>query len=149
MLIKINPVDAMKQINNFRWSHIFRRQGNISFSVCDVYHRYNSINGHVLQIFAFIEIFQARHRYLFELRYEMLLAYILNEGTWCCSRRDLNLCDNIPDSKVHGANLGPIWGRQDPGGPHVGRMNFVSGVLEDKYAFTVTDIFSFWRYFHS
>ena len=29
-----------------------------------------------------------------------------------------------PDSKVHGANMGPIWGRQDPGGPHVGNMNF-------------------------
>ena len=31
---------------------------------------------------------------------------------------------NIPDSKVHGANMGPIWGRQDPGGLHVGPMNF-------------------------
>ena len=31
----------------------------------------------------------------------------------------------IPDSKVHGANMGPIWGRQDPRGPHVGPMNFV------------------------
>ena len=30
-----------------------------------------------------------------------------------------------PDSKVHGANMGPIWGRQDPGGPHVGHINFV------------------------
>ena len=30
-----------------------------------------------------------------------------------------------PDSKVHGANMGPIWGRQDPGGPHVGPMNLV------------------------
>ena len=29
-----------------------------------------------------------------------------------------------PDSKVHGANMGPIWGRQDTGGPHVGPMNF-------------------------
>ena len=29
----------------------------------------------------------------------------------------------IPDSKVHGANLGPIWGRQEPGGPHVGSIN--------------------------
>ena len=28
-----------------------------------------------------------------------------------------------PDSKAHGANMGPIWGRQDPGGPHVGPMN--------------------------
>ena len=35
------------------------------------------------------------------------------------ARRDLT----IPDSKVHGANKGPIWGRQDPGGPHVGPMN--------------------------
>ena len=30
----------------------------------------------------------------------------------------------ISDSKVHGANMGPIWGWQDPGGPHVGPMNF-------------------------
>ena len=29
-----------------------------------------------------------------------------------------------PDSKVYGANMGPIWGQQDPGGPHVGPMNF-------------------------
>ena len=29
----------------------------------------------------------------------------------------------IPDSKVYGANMGPIWDRQDPGGPHVGPMN--------------------------
>ena len=30
----------------------------------------------------------------------------------------------IPDSKVHGANMGPIWGRQVRGGPHVGPSNF-------------------------
>ena len=29
----------------------------------------------------------------------------------------------VPDIKVHGAIMGPIWGRQDPGGPHVGPMN--------------------------
>ena len=29
-----------------------------------------------------------------------------------------------PDSKVRGASMGSIWGRQDPGGPHVGPMNF-------------------------
>ena len=28
------------------------------------------------------------------------------------------------DNEVHGANMRPIWGRQDPGGPHVGPMNF-------------------------
>ena len=31
---------------------------------------------------------------------------------------------SLPDSKIHGANMGPIWGRQDQGGPHVGPMNF-------------------------
>ena len=31
---------------------------------------------------------------------------------------------SYPDSKVPGANMGPIWGRQDPGGPHVGPRNF-------------------------
>ena len=30
----------------------------------------------------------------------------------------------IPDSKVRGANMGLIWGQQDPGGPHVGPINF-------------------------
>ena len=29
-----------------------------------------------------------------------------------------------PDSKVHGAKMGPIWGRKVPGGSHVGPMNF-------------------------
>ena len=29
----------------------------------------------------------------------------------------------FPDSRVHGANMWPIWGRKDPGGPHVGPMN--------------------------
>ena len=28
-----------------------------------------------------------------------------------------------PDSKVHGAIMGPIWGQQDPGGSHVVPMN--------------------------
>ena len=37
-----------------------------------------------------------------------------------------------PDSKVHGAHLGPIWGRQDPGGPHVGPMNFAISVHTSK-----------------
>ena len=31
--------------------------------------------------------------------------------------------------KVHGANMVPIWGRQDPGGPHVGPMNFAIWVM--------------------
>ena len=30
----------------------------------------------------------------------------------------------FPDSKVHGANMGPTWVLSAPGGPHVGPMNF-------------------------
>ena len=43
----------------------------------------------------------------------------------------------FPDSKVHGANMAPIWGRQDPGGPHVGPMNFAiwDTFFEDMYSF--------------
>ena len=26
-------------------------------------------------------------------------------------------------SKVHGGQMGPTWGRQDPGGPNVGLVN--------------------------
>ena len=34
-----------------------------------------------------------------------------------------------PDSKVHGAYMGPTWGRQDPGGPYVGPMNLAIRVV--------------------
>ena len=42
----------------------------------------------------------------------------------CPNACEVSLDDtyNIPDSKVHGTNVWPIWGRQDPGGPHVGPM---------------------------
>ena len=36
---------------------------------------------------------------------------------------DCTVNDSTPDSKLHGANMGPIWGQQDAGGPHVGPMN--------------------------
>ena len=38
------------------------------------------------------------------------------------------------NSKVHGANMGPIWDPQDPGGLHVGPMNFaVCGGLNELF----------------
>ena len=67
-----------------------------------------------------------------------------NEALLCHQSRDTLLCHQsrdgrgviiIPDSKVHGANMGPIWGRQDPGGPHVGPVNFaiwdINNVIPD------------------
>ena len=38
-----------------------------------------------------------------------------------------------PDSKTHGANMGPTWGWQDPGGPHVGPMNLTIWVAIQMY----------------
>ena len=32
----------------------------------------------------------------------------------------------IPDNKVHGANMGSIWGRQNPGGSHVDPRSLAS-----------------------
>ena len=46
------------------------------------------------------------------------------------------------DSKVHGASMGPIWGRQDPGGPHVGPINFAIGDINTlKLSVVSTKIF--------
>ena len=43
--------------------------------------------------------------------------------------------DSHPDSKVHGANMGPIRGPQDPGGPHVGPIpwTFLSGQASEVF----------------
>ena len=38
-------------------------------------------------------------------------------------KSNFKLTTDTPDSKVHEANMGPIWGRQDPGVPHVGSIN--------------------------
>ena len=48
---------------------------------------------------------------------------LLMMTSWCgIPKSQYDLCP-IPDSKVHGANMGPAWGQQDPGGPHVGHVN--------------------------
>ena len=43
------------------------------------------------------------------------------------------LLKDIHDSKVHGANMGHIWDRQVPGGPHVGPMNLAILDVWEKY----------------
>ena len=41
-----------------------------------------------------------------------------------------HLSDMVPDSKVHGTNMGPLWGWQDLGERHVGPMNFAVWVIQ-------------------
>ena len=44
---------------------------------------------------------------------------------------------NSPDNKVHGANMGPTWGRQEPGAPHVGHVSLA--IWDAYYIFTSND----------
>ena len=46
---------------------------------------------------------------------------VTNPSSWAPGASYTNR--GYPVSKVHGANMGPTWVRQDPGGPHVGPMN--------------------------
>ena len=38
--------------------------------------------------------------------------------------------NHIPDKKFHGANMGPTWGRQDPGGPMLAPWTLLSGIYD-------------------
>ena len=54
----------------------------------------------------------------------------------------------IPDSKVHVANMGPSWCRQDPGGPHVGPTNLAIWDNHDNYLVVLNGswpLFSYYR----
>ena len=46
---------------------------------------------------------------------------------------------NIPDNKVHGANMGPTWVLSAPDGPHIGPMNLA---IWDAYFFGVADTYA-------
>ena len=56
-----------------------------------------------------------------------------------------------PDCKVHGTYMGPTWGRQDPGGPHVGPMNLAIREVSclattgpDFYGYIKMELFPWW-----
>ena len=54
-------------------------------------------------------------------------------------RETINQCGGIQnhDSKVQRAKMGPIWGRQDPGGPHIGPMDFAIWVDKIMYYISI------------
>ena len=45
---------------------------------------------------------------------------------------------NLPDSKVHGANMGPTWVLSAPDGPHVAPWTLLSGLVY-VYAYILND----------
>ena len=54
----------------------------------------------------------------------------------CMEQRVTNI-NHDPDNKIHGANMEPTWGRQDPGGPHVGHVKLV--IWEHNSIFNATE----------
>ena len=53
----------------------------------------------------------------------------------------------IPDSKVHGANMGSIWGWQDPGGPHeLYYLGMVWKAWPQVLFYQVTPVYRGWLY---
>ena len=57
---------------------------------------------------------------MYDLCLFLLLQNVLPSKTYC---KDEVMVHFYPDSKVHGANLGPTWVLSAPGGPHVCLMN--------------------------
>ena len=47
------------------------------------------------------------------------------------------IMEQSPDSKVYGTNMGPTWGRQDPGGSHVSPMKLAIWVVISSLHFDV------------
>ena len=56
--------------------------------------------------------------------------YIWYEDQWKISQRCLS--NEVLDSNIHEAYMGPTWGWQDPGEPDVGPMNLAIRDLLDK-----------------
>ena len=58
---------------------------------------------------------------VFKLGNGLVLVWVM---TWCCWRQALDQpLMTHPDSKIHGANMGPTWVLSAPDGPHVGPTN--------------------------
>ena len=58
-----------------------------------------------------------------------IISFLWRESTGDC-----------PDSKVHGANMGPTWVLSAPAGPHVGPINLAIRVVDSLHKGTVMQI---------
>ena len=78
-----------------------------------------SYDGHTISCFIDLPQLRTWHLLLWRIGISQVMCYALFYQT--LFHDDIS---TRPASKVHGTNVGPIWGRQDPGGPHVCPMNF-------------------------
>ena len=65
---------------------------------------------------------------LSEIKSSLLSLHLMDKFILLHNSVNINICMLIlwvnPDSKVHGANMGPTWVLSAPDGPHVSPMNF-------------------------
>ena len=81
------------------------------------------------------------------LHYERQMCVYLHQIPWLLMMQVVKASTTLvlakySDSKVHGANTGPIRGRHDPGGPQVGPMNFAIWVLSEYSGLSTSDVYS-------
>ena len=65
-------------------------------------------------------------RYNIHIQHFLATITFLNRAVDCLTAYHMAqeiLWYRVPNSKVYGTKMGPIWGRQDPGRPHVGPMD--------------------------
>ena len=60
---------------------------------------------------------------LIALAYTRTVLNSICASVWIPASQFTSSIERVPDSKITGANMGPIWVRQGPGGPHVWLMN--------------------------
>ena len=60
-------------------------------------------------------------QYFHILKVDTYCHQICGHQLWVVKNEFLNAVSS--DSKIHGTNVAPTWGRQGPGGPHVGHTN--------------------------
>ena len=73
------------------------------------------------EVIMYITIFNVpSHNIMHETSWNLMSVYEFLSAT---------LAVNFPNSKVHGANMGPTWDLSAPDGPHVGPMNLAIRVV--------------------
>ena len=79
------------------------------------------------------------------LLYHDTLVHVLTIHCCICKHSLIGCLHGItPDSKDHGANIGPIWGRQDPNVPHDGPWTLLQCIWDASVA--TRSSWSLWVY---
>ena len=105
---------------NFSYYSLKRVLGHFSFDINPKY----ATQSRLFSLQCRIDITMVKQFRISNLSFIKMMVY------WKCYLHNVGHIIH-PDSIVHGAYMGPIWGRQDPVGPHVGPMILViwAGVL--------------------